>query len=176
MRTCLRTAAVFAAAVVAVTALANPAQATRRAAPSLMASGVMIVNSVSKLCVQVADASTRRGARIQQWACGTATHRRWNHNDLGGGYVQYSNLNSNMCLAAVWGTTNVTQEPCNSTDGQQAWRWLPADAFGNQVLVNTTPWGDSCLALKPFSWVNGRVIGIADCATTSAQLWHPATD
>jgi hypothetical protein len=38
--------------------------------------------------------------------------------------------------------------------------------------VNVTPFGDSCLALRPFSFVDGRVIGIADCATTSAQLWH----
>jgi hypothetical protein len=171
---------VLAAALTATVGLAGPAQAADRAgqaqSPSLMASGVMIVNNVSGKCVEVADRSTRRGARIQQWTCGTDTHRRWNQNDLGGGFVQYSNLNSGLCLAAVWGTTNVTQEICSSEDRQQAWRWLPADAFGDQVLANPTPWGDSCLALKPFSWLDGRVIGIADCANTSAQLWHSETD
>lgn len=180
----LRKAMVFAATltamVVGAVGLAGPAQAAgstgKAPSPALMASGVMIVNNVSGLCVEVADASSRRGARIQQWECGTAAHRRWNQNDLGGGFVQYSNLNSGLCLAAVWGTTNVTQEICSVADRQQAWRWLPADAFGNLVLANPTPWGDSCLALKPFSWLNGRLIGIADCANTSGQLWHPATD
>jgi hypothetical protein len=94
----------------------------------------------------------------------------------GNGFVQYVNQNSGKCLNAVWGTLNVDQQDCNSADQKQWWRWLGADVFGNLVLANPTPWGDSCLALQPFSHKNGVKIGIADCATTSGQLFRPVME
>jgi hypothetical protein len=170
-----RGATVVLAAAVTVAALTvagptGPAQA----APSIAANGVqLLVNNVSGKCVEVEGGSRSEGARIQQWACGTADHRRWTAHDLGNGYVMYANRNSGLCLTALWGSVGVTQTLCSASDQRQWWRWLPANATGELVLANPTPWGNSCLALRPFSWLDGRVIGIADCATTSAQLWHP---
>ncbi|MEU4157211.1 RICIN domain-containing protein [Actinoplanes sp. NPDC026670] len=153
--------------------LAGPAQAADKAPAPLAAGVVNLVNNVSGKCVEVKDASKSNGARIQQWTCGSDSHRRWIANDLGNGYVQYANVNSGRCLQAIWGTISVTQTDCNASDQSQWWRWAPANNLGDQWLVNPTPWGDSCLALIPFSWLNGRIIGLADCGpTNSAHLWH----
>jgi hypothetical protein len=148
------------------------AAATTGDSPSLAAGAIVkIINNTSGRCMEVAGASINEGARIQQWGCGGDHHRQWAATVAVGG-VRYHNRNSGLCLTAVWGTVNVTQSRCNDLDGRQLWRWRDANEERDQVLFNVTPWGDSCLALQPFSFVDGRVIGIADCATTSAQLWH----
>jgi hypothetical protein len=163
--------AMVAGVVVGVPAPAGAA-ATAGDSPSLAAGAISkIINNVSGRCMEVAGASINEGARIQQWGCGGDHHRQWAATVSFGG-VRYHNRNSGMCLTAVWGTVNVTQLVCDEFDGRQLWQWKAANEERDLVLVNETPWGDSCLALQPFSFVDGRVIGIADCATTSAQLWH----
>ncbi len=174
-------AATLIAVAVGGVAVAGPAHAGAGPSPAaaITAGGFhKLINSVTTKCIEVAGGSVSNGARIQQWDCGAAsnTHRRWAGNDLGNGFVQYMNQKSGKCLNAIWGTINVDQQDCNAADQRQWWRWLGADVFGNLVLANPTPWGDSCLALQPFSFQNGVKIGIADCATTSGQLFRPVAE
>ena len=173
MRLVVAFVAMVAGVVVGVPAPAGAAAATAGDSPSLALGAIFkIINLVSGRCMEVAGASIEEDARIQQWGCGGDHHRQWAATQAIGG-VRYHNRNSGMCLTAVWGTIGVTQLRCDEFDGRQLWHWRDADEERNHwVLYNKTPWGDSCLALQPFSWVDGRVIGLADCATTSAQFWH----
>jgi hypothetical protein len=173
-RRVVRLVVAFVAMVTGVVVVPAPAGAAATAGDSPSLAAVVtykIINDVSRRCMEVEGASTSEGARIQQWGCGGDHHRQWVVTETVDG-VRYHNRHSGMCLTAVWGTVNVTQLACSEFDGRQRWHWRTANVAGARVLVNVTPFGDSCLALRPFSFVDGRVIGIADCATTSAQLWH----
>ena len=131
-----------------------------------------IVNTATDKCVDVVNGSKANGARIHQWDCEGDASQLWASIDLGNGFVQFVNKNSGKCLDLVWGTLIVDQQSCNAADQRQWWRWAPADVFGNLVLVGPPAGGSACLALLPFSFRNGTRIGIADCATTSSQIWH----
>ena len=112
------------AAVIGGVSAAGPAGAAgaeeaagKAQAPALAASGVVrLVNNVSRRCVEVEGASGSEGARIQQWGCGTGSHRRWIADDLGNGFVQYPNQSSGLCLTALWGSVGVTQTACDTSD------------------------------------------------------------
>lgn len=131
-----------------------------------------LVNTATDKCVDVVKGSKETGARVHQWDCERDPSQLWASIDLGNGFVQFVNKNSGKCLSLVWGTLVVDQQSCNATDQRQWWQWAPADVFGNLVLVTPPAGGSACLALLPFSHRNGTRIGIADCATTSSQIWH----
>ncbi len=144
-------------------------------APILASSGYhKIVNNWTGKCAEVAGASEAVGALIQQWDCGTATHRRWAAVEVGNGFIQYYNQHSGKCMSLVWGALIVNQQICDRQDPRQWWQWQFADPFGNLVLAAPAA-GGACLALRPLSQKNGAPIQIEDCATTSSQLWHSAT-
>jgi len=143
------------------------------AGPAHAAGEHQIVNTATGKCVDVVNGSKAVGARIHQWDCTNDGSQRWTAIDLGNGFVQFVNKNSTKCLNLVHGTLIVDQRLCNTADQRQWWGWAPADVFGNLVLVTPPAGGSACLALLPFSSRNGTRIGIADCATTSSQIWHP---
>jgi hypothetical protein len=130
-----------------------------------------IVNTATDKCVDVVRGSTAVGALVHQWGCAHDSSQLWASNDVGNGFVQFSNRNSGKCMSIVLGTLLVNQQPCNATDQRQWWSWQPADVFGNLVLQDAAQ-GGPCLALRPFSHNDGTRIGLADCATTDSQIWH----
>jgi len=151
------------------------AAATGTAAHAQTSSGFQqIVNTATGKCVDLVDGRTGTGTRVHQWSCGSDSTQRWSSRDLGNGFIQISNRSGGLCLSLVWGTLIVDIQSCNDrTDQRLWWKWDHADAFGNLVLVTPPAGGSACLALLPFSNTNGTRIGIADCATTSAQIWRP---
>ena len=176
IRTALGLTATLIAVVVSGVGGASPAHATVDAgqapAPSFTADDYHeIVNTATDKCVDVVGASKANGALIHQWDCERGDNQLWASNDLGNGYVQFFSKNSGKCMNLVLGTVVVNQQTCISSDDRQWWRWRPADVFGNLVLQAAAQEGP-CLALRPFSNRNGTMIGLADCATTSAQIWH----
>ncbi|MEU0878229.1 RICIN domain-containing protein [Lentzea sp. NPDC005914] len=143
------------------------------AAPAQAAGFQHIVNTATGKCVDLVDGRTSTGTRVHQWSCGSESSR-WSSTDLGNGFIQLHNRTGGLCLSLVWGTLIVDIRSCNDRSDQRLWwRWESADPFGNLVLRTPPAGGSACLALLPFSNSNGTSIGIADCATTSAQIWQP---
>ncbi len=166
------------AMVVSGAAVASPAQAAvgNDKKLAVAASGFQkIVNDWSGKCVEVPGASLADGAVLQQWDCGGSgeTHRRWGPISLGGNFVQYMNQNSGKCMHLIWGTLTVIQKTCDIRDLQQAWYWRTGP-FGEHALTAHPAAGFACLALRPLSKKNGNNVGIEECATVEAMLWHPA--
>lgn len=156
-----RMAAVVAGMIVAiggVVGVATPARAD-------VTLRVEVVNDGTDRCMS----SGGIGDYIRQGPCGTAA-ARWLMTIRDDGNVTFSKANEGLCVHAVWGSLDVVLLLCNSADGRQSWRWA-GGAPGAQVLANATPWGDSCLALSPYSVGNVR-IRLADCANTIAEYFH----
>jgi len=82
-----------------------------------------LVNRATGLCLDVADATTANGARIQQWTCNGGGSEKWFEHPSAFGYIQWTDYRTHKCLDvpnasttrvvmqqyACWANPNVAQ-------------------------------------------------------------------
>jgi hypothetical protein len=132
--------------------------------------GLMIVSEVSDKCIDVADASTESGAKVQSWRCNGRTHQRWDLIPKLGGNHQVVSRASGKCLSIARNDVDdgvkVTQRKCSSSD---LWRITPLDQYS--FTLHSTQSG-KCLDLLDHGQENGTDIVQWWCHGGSNQLWH----
>ncbi|MET9618693.1 RICIN domain-containing protein, partial [Kitasatospora indigofera] len=88
-----------------------------------------LVNVHSKKCIDVPDASTTSGTRLQQWGCvSSQTNQLWTLTPSGTGTFQIVNAGNGLCIsdqnASTTNGTAVIQETCTANSNKQ-WAFKP---------------------------------------------------
>jgi hypothetical protein len=89
-------------------------------------------------CLDIAGAGTGDGVNVQEWWCNGGGSQSFRLDDLGGGWSQIVNTNSNKCLDVAWNATadgtNIAQVTCSGS-GAQAWRFEDVGNGAVRIIV-----------------------------------------
>lgn len=125
-----------------------------------------IVNGNGK-CLDNYNGLTRQNNKIQLWACVGDNAQAWSIDGTATTAGTITNKNG-YCLGTSSNGLHAVLQICNDTASQQ---WLYDASSGEIVNKNST----SCLEDTNASTTNGNQIGIANCSSTLAQVWHYTT-
>ncbi|AUY52547.1 RICIN domain-containing protein [Streptomyces sp. CB01881] len=100
-----------------------------------------LVNANSKMCLDVAGASTTEGADIVQWTCAPGkANQQWQLAPVAADTYQVASAGSGMCLdvagASATEGAGVVQWTCAPGKANQQWRLLPVPGTGADQLVS----------------------------------------
>jgi len=93
-----------------------------------------IVNKNSGRYMDIAEGSNSTGANLQQWdtaATATQTHRQWEVDDLGNGYVRLKGVDSGKSLEVALGSNSSganVEQASYAGETHQQWELIPTDS------------------------------------------------
>lgn len=115
-------------------------------------------------CIDVADAGTINGTRVQIWPCNATGAQSWTWSS-GDGTLRALGKCLDVSRGGVANGTRAQLWDCNGT-GAQEWRWR-----NQSRLVN--PQSGRCLDVANGRTADGTRLQIWDCNDTPAQAWAP---
>ena len=125
----------------------------------------------SNKCLDVAEASSKSGADIQQWDCHSGNNQKWRLVSKGGDSYTLSALHSGKCLdvsgASGNNGANVLQWDCHGKDNQ-TWR---ITREGDGYFRITARHSGKCLDVSGASGNNGANALQWDCHSGNNQKW-----
>jgi hypothetical protein len=134
-----------------------------------------LVRKGSGKCLDVNNASSSNGTKIQQWGCNGSTAQKFKLEDRGGGNYRLRNSNSNKCLdVSGGGTSNGTKVQlwsCNTGSNQ---KFKVQDLGGGYVRLRH-PASNKCLDVNGASNSDGAQVQIWSCSSSAAQAWKFGT-
>jgi ricin-type beta-trefoil lectin protein len=134
----------------------------------------------SAKCLDVSNASTANGARIQQWTCVNAAQQQWTFANAvtANGHTWYKvrAAHSGKCLDVRDGST---------ANGATVWQWSCVDVQQQQwrlAGISGTPWfylvsrkSGKCLDVSDGGTSNGTIVKQWTCTNVPQQHWATAT-
>jgi hypothetical protein len=134
-----------------------------------------LVRKGSGKCLDVNQASSSNGAKIQQWSCNGTAAQKFTFEDRGGGNYRLRNQGSNKCLDVTGGgTSNGTKVQlwsCNSGSNQ---KFKVQDLGGGHVRLRH-PTSNKCLDVSGGGNGDGAQVQIWSCSSSAAQAWKFGT-
>jgi len=149
--------------------------------------------------LEVANASSEKGANVQQWEYKGTDNQKWLAKDLGNNVYMLKAQNSSKCLK-VGSDGNVIQWPCNSDQINQQWKitdngdgsfkvesqvdgkvlHVEGAGLSNGANVKTSSWANKSNQKWDFDDLgvdNARVTGLEDSQLSSVKIYPiPASD
>ncbi|KMO39863.1 RICIN domain-containing protein [Methylobacterium aquaticum] len=130
----------------------------------------LIVANHSAMCVEVPNAQTAAGVKIDQWPCDGGVHMEWSFVPSGTGY-QVRNIKTNFCLTVDGGSTTngagIVQQPCNATAAGGLWTLRKVGYVYEVVAVHS----GRCLNVNNASRDQGGAVVQWDCQAASNGLF-----
>jgi hypothetical protein len=141
------------------------------AAVTIPAQATTLVRKGSGKCLDVNEASSTNGTKIQQWGCNGSAAQKFKLEDRGGGNYRLRNQGTNKCLDVKGGgTANGTKVQlwsCNTGSNQ---KFKVQDAGDGYVRLRH-PASNKCLDVNGGGNGDGTQVQIWSCGSSTAQAW-----
>jgi thermitase len=141
-------------------------------APTNIQAGVyQIANVNSGKCLDVRNAATSNGTQVDQYACHTGDHQKWQIESLGSGLYKLKAMHSGRLLSIGGGT------PANQTEGAKTTQWDDGtyndqkwyiQASGSAYQLKNYNSG-KCLDVYNWSTADGQQLQQWTCSGNTAQ-------
>jgi beta-glucanase (GH16 family) len=141
--------------------------------PSIVSGGIYtLAAKCSGKVLDVADASTSDGAKIQQWTNYSANNQRFRLDDMGDGYYKLTAMHSGKCLDVPYGaaTTGLQLQQCYD-NGNDAQRWKLVDV-GNGYYKLISKATGLAMDVDNSSTTDGAKVQQWTDNGTDAQKWY----
>jgi len=130
---------------------------------------VALTNRHSRMCLEVADASSLEGANVQQGTCGAGAHQSWSFVAAGDDHF-IVNEKSGHCLEVAGASNldrgNIRQGACQDVPHQ---RWQVLRLRGLYLLSSLA--SAKCIDIEGSSVAAGGNAIQYECRGTNNQLW-----